>query len=409
MMSNPSLFGYGKTTQAIAQRLGPCTFYDDKVSKPFTDNDGNQLKPIADFDPRYSHLEVPSPGMPPQHSLIQNARNLMSEYDLFLGRNGPMRPETLPFNIWITGTNGKTTTTQMTQHLLNDKGALAGGNIGTPLAELDGDAPVWVLETSSFTLHYTQSAKPDIYAILPISPDHLSWHGSMDAYIDDKLKPLSQMQEGEAIILPREYADRPTNGYIIPYDNAYDLAAYFGIDTERVTFKGGFLLDAIIAMGIDKLLYNRIDYEKMNAFVLDPHRQEAFNDAKGRLWVNDTKATNIDATLAALDAYSTGNIHLILGGDDKGVDLEPLFEELKHYNVSIYTIGSNEPRLLEFAREYNIPAHPCGTLTKAVEAIDRLHTNSTVALLSPAAASLDQFSSYAERGDKFKAFVSELS
>jgi UDP-N-acetylmuramoylalanine--D-glutamate ligase len=400
-MKKISCFGYGITTKAIAKKFGPCSFYDDHVTKPFKDEFGNILKPISEFNPQYSELEIPSPGMPPKHSLIRSAKHLMSEYDFFFN--------TMPFSIWITGTNGKTTTTQMIQHLLKERGSEAGGNIGTPLADLDTQAPIWIFETSSFTLHYTQHAKPNIYVILPITPDHLDWHGGFEAYEAAKLKPLAQMQEGEAVILPRKYADVPTAGFKILYDDAYDLARYFELDSEKIHFKGAFLLDAVIAMGIDKILFDQCDYEKMNTFVMDPHRQEAFYDAKERLWVNDTKATNIDATLEALKVYQDKELHLILGGDDKGVDLRPLFEHLKSLHVSLYLIGSNQDRSAKLAEEFNIPYLTCKTLHNAVQAMHRVHTHDSVALLSPAASSLDQFPSYAVRGDQFKEEVGKLS
>jgi len=400
-MRKISCFGYGITTKAIAKKFGPCLFYDDHVSKPFKDDFGNTVQPVSEFHANYSQLEIPSPGMPPQHPLIRSAKHLMSEYDFF--------SDTMPFSIWITGTNGKTTTTQMTQHLLKERGSLAGGNIGTPLADLDTQAPIWILETSSFTLHYTQEAKPNIYVILPITPDHLDWHGGFEAYEAAKLKPLAQMQEGEAVILPRKYADIPTAGFKILYDDADDLAQYFELDSEKINFKGAFLLDAVIAMGIDKILFDRCDYNKMNAFVMDPHRQEAFYDAKERLWVNDTKATNIDATLEALKVYHDRELHLILGGDDKGVDLRPLFEELKSLHVSLYLIGSNQDRTAALSEAFTITYLTCNTLNQAIQAIDRVHTQESVALLSPAASSLDQFPSYAVRGEQFKEEVGKLS
>jgi len=405
-----SLFGYGVTTRAIAKRFGPFTFYDDKVLKPFTDDEGNRVRPTDAFDPRYSDLEIPSPGMPPQHPLIQNAGHLVSEYDLFLSplRRPPFTPARRPFTVWITGTNGKTTTTQMITHLLADKGAVSGGNIGTPLAALDPDAPVWVLETSSFTLHYTHEAKPDLYVVLPITPDHLSWHGSEQAYIDDKLGALRQLREGEAVLLPRAYAETPTDGFVIPYDNAEELAEYFGFDIEKIRFEGAFLLDALLAMAVDRLLFDRVDYEKINAFVLDPHRQEELTDARGRLWVNDTKATNIDAALAAVRRYGDRPMHLIVGGDDKGVDMAPLFEALQAYDVTLYTIGSNRERLDALAERFGIPYESCDILDEAVRRIDPVHTARSVALLSPACASLDQFPSYAVRGDTFKSAVKNL-
>lgn len=387
-------FGYGKTTRAIAKRFGPCTFFDDKVTKPFTDEEGNSLKPVSEFDTRLFTHEIPSPGMPPYHPLITQARHLVSEYDFF----APMTP----YSIWISGTNGKTTTTQMMEHLLSDKGAISGGNIGTPLAEMSPDAPIWILETSSFSMHYNHVAVPNIYALLPVTPDHVSWHGSMEAYYEAKLKPLSQMKEGEAVILPKMFADAPTKAFKIIYENEKDLAEYFGFDASKIKFKGAFLMDAMIAMGIDKILYDRIDYDKINAFVLDPHRQEEFRDTKERLWINDSKATNIDATLAALRTYGDSPIHLILGGDDKGVELEELFTPLSEYDVTVYAIGANALRLEALCKQYSIPYILCHTLDVAVEEISKKHTRRSIAMLSPAAASLDQFTSYAQRGNLFK-------
>ena len=403
-----TLFGYGLTTKAIARHYGPATFFDDHVTKPFKDEESNRLNPASAFNPKYSQLEVPSPGVPPQHPLITKATNLMSEYDLFLGERSPYALEKKPFNIWISGTNGKTTTTQMLQHLLAEKGSLAGGNIGTPLAELDKEAPIWILETSSFTLHYTNEAKPDIYLLLPIAPDHLSWHGSYEEYYRAKLKPLASMREGEVAIVPKAFADVETDAFLITYEDGEELAAYFGIKTEKVKFKGAFLLDAIMAMGVEKVLYDTIDYEKMNAFTLDPHRQEELHDKQGRLWVNDTKATNIDATLAALERYKTHPLHLILGGDDKGVDLEPLFEALTQYRLIIYTLGSNAAKLKQLAQKYKIAYTESGTIEQAVSDIAERLDLESVALLSPAASSLDQFPSYAVRGERFKEAVAKL-
>ena len=409
-----SLFGYGKTTRAIADLLGPCDFYDDHVTVPHKDEKGNRLLPPSLFDPEASDVEIPSPGFPPNHSLIQKARHLISEYDLFLSEQG--RPflsnsqSPIPdlYTIWISGTNGKTTTTQMVTHLLEDRGAVNGGNIGTPLAQMDTEAPIWVLETSSFTLHYTRFAKPDIYLLLPVTPDHLSWHGGEDAYLADKLKPLCSMREGEAVILPKSFEKRPTDGFKIPYEGIEDIAARFGIDPSRIEFEGAFLLDAVLALAVSKILFDEIDYGKMNAFKLEPHRQERIVDSRGRIWVNDTKATNIDATIQALIPWKERRIHLILGGEDKGVDLTPLFENLKNYDVQIYAIGKNRNRIEKLAQAYGIPCEVTEKLERAIEVIERVHTDASIALLSPAAASLDQFKSYAERGDLFKKIVSSF-
>lgn len=400
-MKKISLFGYGATTKALAQTIKDVIFYDDKCTKPFRDENGFYVKPTSEFDAKYSKMEIPSPGIPPFNPLIQAARNIISEYDYFA--------DTPALKIWISGTNGKTTTTQMMQHLLKDKGSVEGGNIGTPLAKLDANAPMWILETSSFTMHYTNSAKPGIYVLLPLSPDHLSWHGSMQEYVDAKLKPIGMMSEGSVAIIPKAYADIQSDAYIVTYSDEADLAKQFGIDTETVKFRGAFLLDALLAMAVDKILFDRVGYEKINDFTLDAHRQEEVRDFQGRLWVNDTKATNLDATIAALKRYSEHKIHLILGGDDKGVDLHELFDFLKAKDIHLYNIGSNKQKLSTLAQEYMLEYILCKNLQDAVEKIDKNLNQDEVALLSPAAASLDEYSSYAQRGMEFKEAISMLS
>ena len=396
-MQRISLFGYGRTTKALTSLYPNAVFYDDKCTKPFTDDDGFKVKPASEFNPKYSDLEIPSPGIPPSNNLIKKALNIQSEYDCFT--------TTKPLKVWISGTNGKTTTTQMMQHLLADKGSEAGGNIGTPLADLHVESSIWILETSSFTMHYTNKAFPNIYILLPINPDHLSWHGNMDEYVKAKLKPISNMQEGEVVILPEVYKDIQTSAHVISYKDESDLATHFDIDTNKVNFKGAFLADALLAMAVDKILFDRVNYEKINNFVLDPHRQEELKDSKNRLWVNDTKATNIDASIACVKRYKDSFIHLILGGDDKGVDLNELFEYISTCRVKTYNIGSNKNKLFDLANKYNIDSSTCRDLSDAVNKIDEVLKDNEVALLSPAASSLDEYSSYAQRGDEFKEAV----
>ena len=166
IVKKPTLFGYGLTTKAIAKKLGGgCIFYDDNATETYIDKDNNIIHPSKSFNPEKSELEVTTPSFPPSHPLVSSAKNLISEYDFFA--------KEMPFSIWISGTNGKTTTTQMLTHLLEKRGGVSGGNIGTPLAELNTNAPIWVLESSSFTLHHTNIASPNIYLLLPITPDHL--------------------------------------------------------------------------------------------------------------------------------------------------------------------------------------------------------------------------------------------
>ncbi len=405
--SKIALFGYGKTTKAIASLLGgELNFFDDNTKELKVDEQKNKIYPSKEFNSNRFDIQIATPSMHPNSYLVKNSKNLLSEYDFFLGGYYPL--ERKPLNIWISGTNGKTTTTQMTIHLLEKKGAVSGGNIGTPLANLDFNAPIWVLETSSFTLHHTNIAKPNIYLLLPITPDHLDWHGSKDAYIDDKLKPLKLMQEGELALIPKGLKIPKTNAWVVEYEGSLDLAKRFDIDISKINYKGAFLLDAIFALITTKVLFDELDYDLINSFKVDAHRQERVIDKKGRLWINDSKATNLDATIQVLDIYKDKKIYLILGGDDKGVDLKELFEYLKDLDIKIFAIGSNSSKLEALSKEYNIECNKSFELKKAIECIDSLHSSHSVAILAPAASSLDQFSSYKERGDIFKSLIKKL-
>ena len=397
----PTLFGYGLTTKAIAKKLGGgCTFFDDNVKEAYTDEAGNQILPSSLFDPDKSELEVTTPSLKPDHPLIKSAQNLLSEYDYF--------EKEMPFSIWISGTNGKTTTTQMLTHLLAKRGAISGGNIGTPLAELDTNAPIWVLESSSFALHHTKTASPNIYLLLPITPDHLDWHETYEQYEADKLRPLLTMKEGELALVPKGLNLPKTDAYVVEYDSDAFVEEYFKLDSSKLRFKAAFLQDALLALAITRVLFDEADYALMNCFTLDAHRQEELKDAQGRLWVNDSKATNLDAAIQAVKGYQDRPIHLIMGGDDKGVDLTPLFETMDSLVLTLYTIGQNSDRLLTLAKRYGIHAVESKTIQNAVKQIDAVHTQESVALLSPAAASFDQFKSYKHRGDTFMELVKAL-
>jgi len=400
-MNRPTLFGYGLTTKAIADKLGGgCIFFDDKTKEPYTDQDNNQIFPSNLFDPTKSKLEVTTPSFKPTHPLIQKAQNLMSEYDFFA--------KDMPFSIWISGTNGKTTTTQMLGHLLEKRGAVTGGNIGTPLAKLDTNAPIWILESSSFTLHHTNIASPNIYILLPITPDHLDWHGTAQQYEADKLKPLKTMKEGELALVPKGLNLPQTDAFVVEYDSTQFLEEYFNIDSSKINFKSAFLEDALLALAVTRTLFDEVDYNTINSFKLDKHRQEETTDRFCRLWVNDSKATNLDATIQAVKGYSDRFIRLIIGGDDKGADLTPLFELMRGMNIKLYTIGSNSQKLANLSTKYGIDFTPAETLKNAVDIISKEMNNSDVALLSPAGASYDQFRSYKHRGEEFFKFVKKI-
>ena len=384
---NIRILGKGITALALKDKFPNATLYDD--------NDFDK------YDLNSNELTVVSPGIPPYNNMVVKSKNIVSDYDLF--------ESIIPFSIWISGTNGKTTTTQMTQHLLEQYNSVCGGNIGIPLSSMNEKSPIWILETSSFTLHYTNKAIPNIYILLPISEDHITWHGSFEEYRTAKLKPLLMMKENDVAIIPYEFKDIKTAAHLITYKNSDDLCEYFNIDKSQIKFKEPFLLDAIFAMCTQKIIFDEIDYDLINKFEIDKHKVEEFKDKKNRLWIDDSKATNVDATINALVSYKDNNIHIILGGDDKGANLIPLFENIKNLDIKVYAIGANTNKIMNFCKEFFVNAEECKYLNVAVEKIDKNLVQNSVAILSPAAASLDQFKSYAHRGEEFKMLVNSLS
>jgi UDP-N-acetylmuramoylalanine--D-glutamate ligase len=208
-------------------------------------------------------------------------------------------------------------------------------------------------------------------------------------------------------VVPKKYKDYPTDAFLVTYESSEELAKYFDIDISKIDIKEPFLLDALLALSVTKALYDEVDYALINSYSTDPHKLEEFRDSKDRLWVDDSKATNVMATIEALKRYRDSKIYIILGGDDKEADLTPLYKALKELDVRVYTIGKNAQKLYDNIVVFNPNTTICNTLDKAVKAIDSDFSDG-VALLSPSCASLDQFNSYKHRGQEFKLYVNKI-
>lgn len=403
-----ALLGFGKTNQALLEYINAqsikCVVCDDKFQEESKDEFGNVF--TQDFSCFSTTMQIPSPGIPPYHPMIQKSQNLVSEYDYILSSVKEKQ-------IWISGTNGKTTTTEMLEWVLKDFGGVSGGNIGNPLASLIALKPkIWILETSSFSLHYTKKVFPHCYILLPLSEDHISWHGSFEGYVDDKLSVLERMEQENVAFIPKNLQSHPKvqsfRGELYLYKDSKDLAQAFGINLSSIPFKEPFLLDALLALCGAEVMCKESRVGVIGDYKIGGHKIEEFRDALGRMWVNDSKGTNADATIWALRNYKGKKIYLILGGEDKGADLHELFEEMQNEDIEIFAIGKNALKLQELAKKYHLPCKVCEVLKTAVESIHSLHSKESIALLSPAAASLDQYPSYKHRGEEFVRFVQSL-
>ena len=373
------------------------------------------LEPVPGVD-----LVVKSPGVPGAAPPVAAARAegvpIWSEIELAARE----LPNPL---IAVTGTNGKTTTTELTAHLLRAAGreAVACGNQGTPLAGLVDavDPAAWlVVECSSFQLEDVHEFRPRGAALLNLAPDHLDRHGDVAAYRAAKLRVFAAQRPGDLAILPVGLAPPGDGSVRHVYEEAPgpDAAAWGAdglhvaglgrvIGWEEVPLRGrhnrqNALAAAALAAGAGAPAAGLA--AGLASFRPVPHRLEPVGSAGGVAFVNDSKATNPDAALAALDAYDHG-VHLIAGGRAKGTPFDGLAAAARGAVVRAYLVGEAAPELAGAFARAGVPHERCGAVGEAVaRAAARARPGETV-LLAPGCASFDQFSSYEERGDAFRA------
>ncbi len=336
-----------------------------------------------------AELLVKSPGVPGEAPLVVEARGrgipVWSEVEL-----GARLLEGARI-VGVTGTNGKTTTVELLGAIFRAAGrdVAVAGNVGTPLTSIR-HADWVVCELSSFQLEDVHELTCDIAVLLNLEPDHLDRHGSFEAYRDAKLRIF---ERARVRIVPRELGlegigfsaddELPAEPLIRGRHNRENAAAATAAAREAG------IADAAIA-------------EALRTFAGVPHRLELVGERDGVRFVNDSKATNVAAARRALAAYADEPVHLILGGSYKGEDFGPLAAAIGSNVRSVHLIGEEAPRLAEV-----IDGHLDGTLERAVAHALELAAAGDVVLLSPAAASYDQFDNFEARGDAFRNLVRE--
>ena len=335
----------------------------------------------------------------------------------------------------VTGTNGKTTTVSMLNSILLNAGlnSVACGNIGTPIVgevENLGLDDYAVIEISSFQLETLSSLRPHIAIITNITEDHLNRHYNMENYIFLKGKILRNLRESEYAVLNyddeevRNFAQH-TKAKVVYFslksqiDGAYceNGAIYFNgekyFDIKDMTVKGEHNVYNALAcvaaahiLGVDK----EKTAEAVRSFKGIRHRIEEIAKINGVTYIDDSKGTNVDATLKAIDTMQSHTV-ILLGGQDKGYDYVPLFSELKDSNV-VHAIlyGENRFKLLNAAiRAGYISFSLCSEFDTAVRLSGFIAKSGQNVLLSPASSSFDSFSNYEERGDAFKSLVEGMN
>ncbi|MGD0891199.1 MAG: UDP-N-acetylmuramoyl-L-alanine--D-glutamate ligase [Terracidiphilus sp.] len=337
----------------------------------------------------------------------------------------------------ITGSNGKTTTTALVGEILAKAGlpTLVGGNIGVPVVALidqSTDDSWSVLEVSSFQLESTVEFHPKIAVILNITPDHLDRHGSFENYARAKERIFAAQDEHDYVVLnadnarAAEAASRSTaRVYLFSMEHSVEQGAWLDdgfvvyragkdepvekvVPLTGIPLKGAHNVENVLAaVCASRLAGASADSirEAVEAFQAVEHRLEFVATVNGVDFYNDSKATNVDATIKAVASFQSG-IHLILGGKDKGSDYTQLAQLLRSRVRAIYTIGSAAAKI-ESQLRGTVSILSCETLDNAVSAAASAAHPGDVVLLAPACSSFDQFESYEHRGRVFKELVAE--
>jgi UDP-N-acetylmuramoylalanine--D-glutamate ligase len=377
-------------------------------------------------------LIIPSPGVPADDAFLLLARSkritVWSEIELaYRFLEGKL--------IGITGSNGKTTTTTLVHHILKTAAirAYLAGNVGTPLiAEVDKlDAgSVAVAELSSFQLELIEKFRPNIGALLNLTPDHLDRHKTIEAYAAAKARIFENQTELDAAILNADdaasakYAPKKPQLFwfsrqkrveqgaclhddeiVVTHDGKEDRV----MNAAEIPLPGAHNLENVLAAVIIARLAG-VDAgtiaKGVKSFAGVEHRLEFVTEISGVRYFNDSKATNVDATLKALDAFP-GRILIILGGKDKGSDYTVLQKPLREKAILALLIGAAAEKI-ESQIAGSVAIERAGTMDRAVEIASRVAGAGDVVLLAPACASFDQFENYEHRGRVFKQLVRSL-
>lgn len=378
---------------------------------------------------------IKSPGIPEQTAVMQAIRakgiNVIGEIEFAFRYAGKCRI------VGITGSNGKTTTTTLTQYLLHSAGlnSRMGGNVGNSFARMVLDdwekgksrdaSRVFVLELSSFQLDDIQKFRPKIAILLNITPDHLDRYAyKLENYAAAKFRIGMNQKRGDVFIYngfdpvlkenmpvdgreskPKKIAIRKTfskQGQI--------KIGKFQFDLTRTALRGPHnAFNAACALRTGLLL--GADAEKMQLalqqYKTPPHRLELVRQHKGITWINDSKATNVDSVFYALQAMDTPTIW-IAGGTDKGNDYSPILKLVRQKVKAIICMGLDNSKLIKTFKKYKKPMLETKSAVEAVQAAAQWAETGDTVLLSPACASFDLFKNYEDRGEQFTQAVHNL-
>ncbi|HEY3832766.1 MAG TPA: UDP-N-acetylmuramoyl-L-alanine--D-glutamate ligase [Acidimicrobiia bacterium] len=416
------VIGYAATGRAVEARLAgeghTVTVIDDATDGSGSMTPGDQDEAL-DAILLGADLVVPSPGVRPSHRLLQRAAArgvaVRSEIDLAAERAGvPM--------VAVTGTNGKTTTTELVAAALRSGGrdVIVGGNIGTPLISVVGEpGDVVVAEVSSFQLHFTTAAfHPRVAVLLNVADDHLDWHGDLAAYTRDKAKVFAHQTRADTLVVNVDDAGaRALAGEAASTRVAVTLAAHddaYHVARGALRAPGGAPIVAVdaLARALPHDLTNAlcaaaaahtlgVDADAISRALRDyatlPHRVQFIGENCGVRYIDDSKATNPHAAVRAVEAFES--VVLLAGGLNKGLDLGALTAADARIRAVVAFGAAGDEVATAFAGHKAVQR--VHSMHDAVIAARDYAQPGDVVLLSPGCASFDMYANYGERGDDF--------
>ena len=409
-LMNFCIYGLGSTGTSVVNYFKRKNFLDYVV---WDDNMKKKKKIFFSKHLDTADYIVLSPGISLRKSklkkkLIKNKNKIITDLDLFYLFNPKIK------TIVVTGTNGKSTTCKILEHVLkkNKINVKLGGNIGKPVLDLDlKNKPLVIIEASSFQLAYSQFIRPDYAAILNISNDHLDWHGSMKQYIDSKFKIfLNQKNNNFALLnnktLVRKFKKEKYQSKLKfigtqKYENVKNKVKNYYLSSESNVENMSYVY------AISKILKikEKSFLKSLKSFKGLAHRYEIFYKKNNKIFINDSKATSFESSRFALK--SNKNIFWILGGFPKVGDRFQL-GKLKKNIIKTYIIGKymkNFTRPLMGKVDFELCKTLKNATISALKDSKKITDKKITILLSPASASYDQFKNFEERGNEFKRLV----
>ena len=341
---------------------------------------------------------VKSPGVPRENPLVASARiPIWSEVEL----GYRLLPNPI---LGVTGTNGKTTTTEWLGAIFRAAGrdVAVAGNVGRALTGVEAPADTWIVcELSSFQLEDIHEFRPRVAVLVNLEPDHLDRHKTFEAYRDAKLRIFENQVADDKAVVPRGFEPVPGAARRVEFSADDDLPAEPGLPGRHNRENAAAATAAARAAGIS----DEAIADALQSFPGVAHRLELVAEIDGVRFVNDSKATNTAAASRALVAYDAP-LHVILGGSRKGESFDELAGELRGH---AYLIGETAGEIAGALDRAGVPYVQCGDLAAAVAAAAESAQPGDVVLLSPACASYDQFHNFEDRGEDFRRLVQNLS